>query len=137
MIKDLIKRIPWWGWIIIAIVIIFLLNYASSLVLNRSLFNMALDNLRKDQAQALEDRDEQLKLIRQQNRQYQEQIKEVQKEKEVMKQRAIQSEAKVSKLEGENDALRKKIDSIVVSDDPDHIIDDLNKAGFKSIKRKR
>lgn len=133
----MIKKIPLWGWIAIVIGVLFLMNYASSIVMNRNLFNIALDGIRKDQTQALQERDEQLNLVRSERELLKRQIGEVQKEKEAMRQRAIQSEQRVIQLEGENETLRNKISSIVVSDDPDRIIDDLNKAGFKSIKRKR
>lgn len=137
MVKDLIRRISWWGWILIIVVVLFLFNYASSMMMNRSLFNVVLDSIRKDQIQALEDRDEQLKLVREQNKRYQEQVKEVQREKEVMRQRAERSAAEVARLKGENNALRQALQNVVVSNDPDRIIDDLNKMGYGPVRRVR
>lgn len=134
---EFLKSIPIKYWIVIAVAIFFFWQHFSSWAISRKLYNIGLDQLRKDQSQVIQDKDEQLKVVREQSRLYQQQIKEVQKEKEVMKQRAIQSEAKIAKLEGENDALRKKIDSIVVSNDPDRITDDLNKMGYGPIERVR
>lgn len=136
MIRNFIAKIPLWGWIVGIIAFIFLINYASSLALNRSLFNMTLDNLRKDQSQILQEKDEQLKVVRDQSRLYQIQIREIQKEKEAIKLRADQSALEVQRLKGENNVLYQQLQNVTVSNNPDRIIDDLNKAGFKSIRRR-
>jgi peptidoglycan hydrolase CwlO-like protein len=133
---NLIKKIPLWGWIAIAIAILFLANYASSRALNRSLFNMALDQLREDRTGVVQQRDEWIATCEKQILDLQKDVERVQKEKAIEKARAAQSAAEVVRLKGRINALQVQIDNIVVSHDPDAVLDSLRKQGIRSIKRR-
>ena len=134
--RSILKKVPWWGWIAIAIAILLLVNYASSKALNRSLFNMALDQLRKDQSQVIQQKDEWIKACEDQILDLQKDVERVQKEKAIEKARAAASAAEVVRLKGRIDELQFKIDNIVVSNDPDIVLDSLRKQGIRSIKRR-
>ncbi len=132
----LIKKVPLWGWVIIAISILFLVNYASSRTLNRSLFNMALDQFREDQTRIVREKDDWIAICEKQILDLQKDIDKIQKEKVIEKARAVQSAAEVARLKGRIDELQFKIDNIVVSNDPDIVLDSLRKQGIRSIKRR-
>ena len=134
--RSILKKVPWWGWIAIAIAILFLVNYASSRALNRSLFNMALDQLREDQCQVIQRKDEWIKTCEDQILDLQKDVEKVQKEKAIERARAAESAAEVVRLKGRIDELQFKIDNIVVSNDPDIVLDSLRKQGIRSIKRR-
>jgi len=130
------KKIPWWGWVIGIAAFFFLINYASSLALNRSLFNMALDNLREDKTRILETKDEWIKTCEQEISRLQREVDRVQKEKAAVQAQAAQTAAEVARLKGRINELQTQLQNIVVSDDPDRIIDDLRRLGIRSIRKR-
>jgi len=130
----MIKRIPWWAWIIGIVMVLFLINYASSFALNRSLFNMALDQLREDKTAILErlekDKEARDKIIT-----------DLQKKMEIVQKQRAAAEAESEKLRGlvrEKDAqifaLKKEREAIIVSGDPDALVAELHRMGFKSAR---
>ena len=133
---NLLKKIPWWGWIAIAIAILFLVNYVSARVLNRSLFNLALDQLRKDQSQIVQQKTEEAKAFKKRVLDLQNEVKKIQQEKAIEKAKAIASAAEVTRLKGRINDLQDQIDKILISNDPDVILDDLRRLGIRSIKRR-
>ena len=127
----MIKKIPWWGWIVVAIAILFLVNYISSRVLNRSLFNMALDQIREDKTAIVErlnkDKEQRDKVIVE----LQNQVKDIQ-------QRRIAAEAesqRLARLVNEKNAeikkLKKERDAIVIPVDINALADEFRKRGYK------
>jgi len=135
-ILNLVSRVPWWLWIAIAIAVLFLANYASSRALNRSLFNMALDQLREDQGQVIQKKEEWIATCEKQILDLQKDVERVQKEKSIERAKAAESAAEIVRLKGRIDALQFKIDNIVVSNDPDIVLDSLRKRGIRSIRRR-
>lgn len=134
MIKNLIKKIPWWGWVGIGVAILLIVNSASSYLYKRSLFNFALDNLRQDKTAIVEDLNENLKIKNQSIADLKKQVIEVQK-----KEAAAQAESeRLRRLDLEKDdqilALKKERAAIVVSGDPDHLVDELHKMGYQSAR---
>lgn len=128
---NLIKKIPWWAWIGIAVAIFFLVNYASSLALNRSLFNMALDQLREDKTAIVEnlqrDSEEKARAIAE----LQGQVKDVQRKRiaaEVESQRLARL---VNEKNTEIALLKKERDAIVVPTDPNALADEFRNRGYK------
>lgn len=131
-----LKKVPWWGWGIIILSIFLIINFASSRTLNQSLFSMALDQLRKDQTEIVQQRDDWIATCEKQILDLQKDVERVQKEKAIEKVRATQSAAEVVRLKGRIDALQDQINNIVVSNDPDIVLDSLRKQGIRSIKRR-
>lgn len=126
-----LKKVPWWGWITIVIAILFLINYASSRILNRSLFNMALDQLREDKTTIVEtlkkDQAEKAKAITD----LQNKVKDVQQ-----KRASAEAESKrLARLVNEKDTeigrLKKERDAIVIPTDPNALADEFRKRGYK------
>jgi len=135
-IKKILSSVPLWGWIAIAIAILFLVNYVSARVLNRSLFNLALDQLRKDQSQIVQQKTEEAEAFKKQVLDLQNEVKKIQQEKAIEKAKAIASAAEVTRLKGRINDLQDQIDKILISNDPDVILDDLRRLGIRSIKRR-
>jgi len=133
---SILKKVPLWGWVAIAIAILFLANYASSRALNRSLFNMALDQLREDQSQIVQQRDEDIANFKKQVLDLQGEVKKIQQEKAIEKAKAVASAAEVTRLKGRINDLQDQIDKILISNDPNVILDDLRRLGIRSIKRR-
>jgi len=131
-----LKKVPWWGWGIIILSIFLIINFASSRALNRSLFNLALDQLREDQTQIVQEKDKWIATCEKQILDLQKDVDRIQKEKAIEKTKAVTSAAEIVRLKGRIDELQFKIDNIVVSNDPDIVLDSLRKQGIRSIKRR-
>lgn len=131
---SILKKFPWWVWIIAIVLVILFWQQVSGWSVSRKLYNMALDNLREDQSSVIEAKDDWIKTCEEEIGRLQEEKERIQKEKTAVQQRANASAAEVARLEGENDALRKKLREVVVPDDPDRIIDGLRKR-FPSIQK--
>ena len=128
---SILKKIPLWGWIAIAIAILFLANYASSRVLNRSLFNLALDQLREDKTAIVEklkqDQVEKARAITD----LESKVKDVQR-----KRAAAEAESKrLARLVNEKDTeigrLKDERDRIVIPTDPNALADEFRKRGYR------
>ena len=128
---SVLKKIPLWGWIAIAIAILFLVNYASSRVLNRSLFNMALDQLREDKTAIVDRLQEDVQKGKEEKAQLQTKIEAVQK-------KAAAAEAESQRLKGlvnEKNAeilrLKKERDAIIIPVDINALADEFRKRGYQ------
>jgi len=131
----LLKKFPWWGWIIVVIAIFFLINYASSRALNRSLFNMALDQLREDQTAIIEAKEAYIEDCEAEILKLAEEKEILRKQKEAIQRQVNASAAEIARLEGNIRALEKKFRDIVVGTNVDELILDLNKRGLSTIRR--
>lgn len=127
----MIKKIPVWGWIAIVIVILFLVNYASSRSLNRSLFNIALDQLREDKTAIVE-------RLSKDKEQGDKTIAELQNQVKNVQQRRVAAEAeskRLARLVDEKNVeiirLKKERDAIVIPTDPNVLADEFRKRGYK------
>lgn len=129
-----LKKFPWWFWVALIVFIIIVWQGMSGWAMSRNLYNMALNQLREDQARIIEQKEEWIKTCEEEIARLQEEKERIQKEKAAVQRRANASAAEVARLEGENDALRKKLHEIVIPDDPDRIVDGLRKR-FPSIRK--
>ena len=62
-------------------------------------------------------------------------VERLQKKKVIVQAKTAQSATEVARLKGRINDLQIQIQSIVVSDNPDRILDDLHSLGFRSVKR--
>ena len=62
-------------------------------------------------------------------------VERLQVEKAAVQAQATQSASEVTRLKGRINDLQTQLQNIVVSNDPDRILDDLRKLGFRSVKR--
>jgi septal ring factor EnvC (AmiA/AmiB activator) len=129
--RGLLKKVPWWGWVVIGISILFLANYASSRALNRSLFNMALDQLREDKTAIVENLKKDQKEKAKDIADLQGKVKDVQR-----KRAAAEAESKrLARLVNEKDTeigrLKKERDAIVIPTDPNVLADEFRKRGYR------
>ena len=82
ILLSIFKKIPWWGWIAIVIAIFFLVNYISAKSMNRSLFNLALDQLREDKTAIVDRLKEDVEKGKEEKTQLKNQIATVQKQRD-------------------------------------------------------
>jgi chromosome segregation ATPase len=127
---QLIKKIPIWGWIIVVVVILFVWQSISGWAESRKLYTMVLDNLREDQSQIVEDKDKWIKACEDEIAKLAEDKAKIQKEKLALQKKNAQSELEISRLMGENHDLQNRLSRIVVSTDPDKLLDDLRSRGI-------
>jgi hypothetical protein len=132
---NLLKK--WWLWVLVAIAILFLWQYLSGWAMSSKLYDMALDNLRQDLSKVVERDKEYIKDCENEVLRLQEKVTTTETEKIVYKLKSQKSETEVLRLRGEINDLQGKLDNIVVSNDPDRIVDDLNKLGYGPIRRIR
>jgi uncharacterized protein Yka (UPF0111/DUF47 family) len=129
-----LKKFQWWPWIIAIVLAILFWQHVSGWSVSRKLFNMALDQFRADQTRIVEQKDEWIKTCEDEIGRLEAEQERLKKEKAAVQQRANQSAAEVARLEGENDALHKRLREIIIPDDPDRIVDNLRKR-FPSIRK--
>jgi len=126
-----LKKVPWWGWVAIVIAILFLINYVSSRALNRSLFNMALDQLREDKTAIVEklkqDQTEKAKVITD----LQDKVKDVQRKRIAAEAESKRLARLVNEKNTEIDLLKKERDRIVIPTDPNALADEFRKRGYR------
>ena len=130
-IKKILSSVPLWGWIAIAIAILFLVNYISSRALNRSLFNMALDQLREDKTAIVErlkqDQKEKARAIVE----LQSQVKDVQQKRAVAEAESKRLARLVNEKNDEIIRLKKERDAIVIPADINALADEFRKRGYR------
>ena len=103
----------------------------------RKVYNFTLGNFRQDQTNVIQAKEENERMYEMEIARLQGEVERLQKEKAVVQAKAAQSGAEVTRLKGRINDLQIQIQSIVVSDNPDRILDDLRNLGFRSIKRHR
>ncbi len=131
---QLAKRVPWWGWVIAIVFIILVWQQMSSWAMSRKLYNMALDNLRQDESQAIKDKDAWIKSCEKEISQLANEKAEIEKKKAILEKKDIASTIEITRLIGNNNELQNRLNNIVTSDDPDRLIEDLQRRGI-NIKR--
>lgn len=132
---NFIKKMPWWFWVGIVVAGLVIWQLITGGALASKYYNMVLDQLRTDQTQIIKEKDKWISTLEQEIQSIQAEKERLQREKATAQQKSNESTAKVKQLEGRIDELQKQIASIVVSDDPDRVIDDLRKR-FPSIRRR-
>jgi peptidoglycan hydrolase CwlO-like protein len=131
-----LKRIPWWFWLGVLVAILFIWQSLSGWAMSRKLYSMALDTIREDQSQVVETLQENQKMYEEEIARLQSEKERLQKEKALVQAQAIASAEEVTRLKGKIGALQYQIDHIIISDNPDRILDDLHRLGILSIRRK-
>ncbi len=133
----ILKKIPWWGYVITALLLVVAWQSLSGWAIARKVYNLALDNLRQDQTNVIQAKEENERMYEMEIARLQGEVERLQKEKAAVQVQAAQSAAEVTRLKGRIYDLQTQLQNIVVSDDPDRIIDDLRNLGFRSIRRHR
>ncbi len=132
----LIRKIPWWSWAVVLIVIVLIWQNLTGWAAARQIYKQALDNLRQDQSRVVEALQENQKMYEAEIANLQAEKERLQKEKATVQRQAIESAIEVSRLKGRIGELQTQLQNIIVSDDPDRILDDLRRMGISSIRRK-
>lgn len=128
---NLAKKIPWWGWIGIVVGIFFLANYASSKALNRSLINLALDQLREDKTAIVERLNQDVKKADEEKAQLQNKIAIVQRQRDTAQAESLRLKGLVNEKNSEIARLKAERDAIVVPTDINALADEFRKRGYQ------
>jgi len=137
MILSLIKKIPWWGYVALAIAILFLWQSLSGWAASRKLYGMALNQLREDKTRIVEEKEAYIKDCENEISKIAGEKEILKKEKLIIQRQASESAVEVARLEGNVHALERQLQSITIGDDPDRLVDDLRKRGLSTIRRHR
>ncbi len=100
-------------------------------------FRAVLDRLREDQSKVVKAHEENEKMYEAEITRLQGEVDRIQKEKATLRAEKDQVASERDVLKGKIRELQTKREIIVVSDDPDRIIDDLRKLGLSGIRRVR
>jgi hypothetical protein len=127
-----------WKAVLVGVVVVVILVWIGSVTgTNRKLYGMLLSDLYEDRDKIIADQKAHI-------RDCEDEISKLAVEKEAIKKEKVkyqtlasQSAAEIARLEEGNRELERKLRSIVVSGDPDLIIDDLRKRGLSTIRRHR
>jgi len=130
-----LKKLPWWFYVGLVVFVFFVWQNLSGFALSRKLYTMALDNLRVDQTNIIKVKEDQEKMYEKEIVRLVEEIAKLQKEKAVVQKQAVDSAVEVARLKGRIGELETQYNNIVISDDPDKLIDDLRRLGIRSIRR--
>ena len=127
----MVKKIPWWGWGAITILTLLIINFALSRALNRSLFNMALDQLREDKTAIVDrlkkDQEQSAKAIAE----LQNQVKSVQEKRATAEAESKRLARLVNEKNTEIFKLKKERDAVVIPDDLNALADEFRKRGYR------
>ena len=129
-----LKKIPWWVWIALVVVIIFIWQAASGAAYSRKLWKMVAGQITVDQSKVVATLEENMKGYEKEISQLQADKAKLQQEKTAVQAQATQSAAQVAQLKGKINDLQNQLDKIVVSADPNALISDLQKRGLGSIR---
>jgi phage shock protein A len=125
---SILKKIPWWGWLALALAILFLWQSLSGWAASRKLYDMALDNLRQDQSRIVKTLSE---IVTEREME----LAGVYEQLEAVKQQQAQTRAETERLRGKIRELQARRDTIIVSDNPDTLVNDLRGFGIGTAHR--
>lgn len=132
ILSPFIKK--WWFWLVILIAIILAWQIFSGWAYSSKLYKMALDNFRQDQTEIIQRKNEWIAVCEKEIVDMQKKIEQIQKEKSKIQGEVVKLNQEKEILTGRIYDLEQRRQAIIISNDPDTIIDDLRKLGFKSIR---
>ncbi len=133
---NIISKIGWKGWVAIIVGILIIWQVASGGALTRKYVGLALDNLRADQSNVIKIKEEQEKWYEGEIAKLNDQMAKKDKDIATLKSGITSRDEVISRLEGEKNDLKRKLEEVVVSDDPNLVIKSLQRK-FPSLRRKQ
>jgi chromosome segregation ATPase len=130
ILTQMLKKLPWYGYVAGGIFIIILWQSLSGWAMSRKYFNMILNQIKTDQTQIIKEKEEWIKTCEEEIKKLDEEKARIQKDKLALQKKNADSEKEIARLIGENHDLKDIIDHIVSSDDPDRLIADLQSRGI-------
>jgi ABC-type lipoprotein release transport system permease subunit len=103
---------------------------------NKKLYNMMLDQLRTDESKVVADQKKYITDCEVEITKLAKDKEEIKKQKIVVEKRDAEKSKQIGLLTGRVNALQNRLNSIVVSDNPDRLLEDLRSRGI-NIKRYR
>jgi len=129
---SILRKVPWWGWVGLAVGILFFANWVNGSVYSGKLWNMVAEQIRTDQTRIIEVKEENEKM-------YEEEILRLQIDLDAIKAQKLAAQAETERLKGlvrEKDgeilALKKEREAIVVPVDPRELVGELHRMGYRS-----
>ena len=136
-IFQVIKKVPWWGYVATIVFVIIVWQQMSNWALSKKYYNMLLDNLRTDQSQIVKDQKDWIKQCEDEIARVEAEKEQIRLSKIALEKKDKQSMAEIARLIGRNHDLQDRIDRIVTSDDPDKLLEDLRSRGINIKKYNR
>lgn len=130
------KKMPLWLWVIVALAILLLVNQISASIGNRSMFNLVLDQIRTDQTQVVQTLEQNMKGYEAEIQRLTGEIDIVRKGQSIVRAENERLRGVVSEREAEIVALRRERENIIVSTDPDALVNDLHGLGFGTARKR-
>jgi len=131
-----LKKMPLWLWVIVALAILLLINQVSAWTTNRSLFNLALDQIRTDQTQVIEVLEHNMQAYEAEIKRLIDEVNTVRQRQSVVRAENERLKGLINQQEAEIIALRRERENIIVSTDPDALVNDLHGLGFRSARKR-
>ena len=130
-----IKKMPLWLWVIVALAILLLVNQISASIGNRSMFNLVLDQIRTDQSGVVQTLEQNMKGYEAEIQRLTGEIDIVRQGQSIVRAENERLRGVVSEKDAEIIALRRERETIIVSTDPDVLVNDLRGLGFRSARK--
>jgi hypothetical protein len=136
---NFLKRFPWYVWVILGLVLLLVVEGFTGTLGSRKLYNMVLDQLRTDQSRVVTTLEENMATYEQEIQTLQKQLETVKAKQAVVQAETVRLKGIINEKDKEILKLWKEREIMVVSSDPDILVNDLVKMGFssthKSIRR--
>lgn len=127
-----VGRVPWWGWVAIALTVLLLWSWASGGV--GSLYRQVLDQLREDQSQVVTTLEQNLKTYEAEIGKLNDELAKVKSLQSVARAETERLKGVVREKDGEILALKKERETIVVSRDPNSLVNELHRMGYSTAR---
>jgi hypothetical protein len=127
---NILKKFPWWFWIVVMVGILILWQSLSGWAQSRKLYDMMLDQFREDQSRVIKDKEEWIADCEKEISELNSELQGVRKDKETQR-------AENGRLMEVIRGIQAQRENIVVPDDPDGIVRKFHELGFKSIHRRK
>jgi len=130
-IFNLLKKIPWWGWVAIVIFIVIMWQSATGAALARKLYKSILDDLRADQTRIVETLEETVTQREQEIAELQKQVADIQKKRAIAETESARLRGLVRDKDLEIAKLKKERDALIIPDDLNALADEFRRRGYK------
>ncbi len=119
-VRAFLGKIPWQGWLIVVIAILFFFNLASGAAYSKKIWTMLKDQITTEEKRIIEDLKRDKGKLAQDNYTLEKQVSKIRKQKEELAQ-------EVKRLEGKLTDVQAQLDNLIIPTDPNVIIRDLER----------
>lgn len=125
-----ILKFPWWVWVGLIIVLLFLWQSLSGWSYSNKLWNMVKNEIVTDEARIIED-------LEKDNLANQKEKEGLYRQLNDLKQQRVALKQEKETLIAENERLNHALENIIIPSDPNTLVDLLHKLGLRSVERRK